>query len=83
MFRINGYLFRAEHKTHRRERHAVDQTLNALVGEPDEDQMVAVEGEAKTRGSLEQLRGFKTPDVPLGDVIGQKRRTRTKGEETG
>lgn len=63
-------------------RHAVDQTLNALVGEPDEDQMIAIEGKAKTQGRLEELRSFKmTPDAPLGEVIKQKRRWRGEGED--
>jgi hypothetical protein len=66
-------------RSHQRERHAVDQSLGALVGNPDEAQMVALEGKAKTVGRLERVRSFKkTADTPLGEVI-EVKRNRSRG----
>lgn len=65
-------------RSDQRERHAVEQSLTALIGEPDEEQMIAAEGTAKTVGRLEQLRSFKkTPDTALGDAIEKKRSRRS------
>jgi len=64
---------RAKQRAHQQERRAVGQLLDGLAFDPDQDDVLAAEGAAKTAARVQKMKGFKKePDTPLGVIVERK-----------